>query len=425
MYAFSKCKGRFELIFFLYIFSEGIKSQNSKLKIQVHSSSSGFSTEDFLLRFPTIGEEIFDQLDHENLVKCRVSSSFWCSIIDNSKIIWRRRIQNFYENHVEFHQHWKSVLKNIPRDRIKELALAVEQLYATITSRLNFNHSPLHITSECGFFSLHKFATEKILAIAPRPGILSKIANLVTNQSKSYAKNEINPRRKDGITPVHFAACYGHFDLFMYLADHLEDIFPLTNDGTSPLVFAAQYGYLAICKTIVERVKEPNLVDTNSGLTPLHTAAYNGYFDVCKLLIANIVDKNPRNKKENTPLHFAAEKGHYDVCKFIIEKIDVKNPKNNLNGSTPLHYAAANGHTDICRLIIDHLDDKNPRNDHGFTPLHWAADDGHFETYQLIFENIKEKNPASLTGETPLGLAGNNGRFQILKYAGNELANED
>ena len=34
-----------------------------------------------------------------------------------------------------------------------------------------------------------------------------------------------------------------------------------------------------------------------------------------------------------------------------------------------------------------------------------------------------EKNPSNKNEQTPLGLAGNNGRFQILKYAGNELAN--
>ena len=325
-------------------FSEGIATQISKLKIQVHPSSSGFSTKDFLLRFPTIGEEIFDQLDHENLVKCRLIGSFWCSVIDNSKIVWRRRIQIFNENHVEFHQHWKSVLKNIPRDRIKELALAAEQFYSKDTDirRLDFNHSPLHITSACGFFSLHKFVTEKILAVAPISGIISKVANLVTKQSSPNASNEINPMRKDGVTPVHFAATYGHVDLFMYLADHLEDIFPLTKDGTSPLVCAAQNGHLVICKTIVERAKEPNLGDTLTGLTPLHTASYNGHFDICQLLIENIDDKNPRNKNGNTPLHFAAEQGHFEIYKLIFENIKEKNPAS-LNGQTPLGLAGNNG----------------------------------------------------------------------------------
>ena len=112
-------------------------------------------------------------------------SSFWCSFIEDSKNIWRRRIQKFNENHVEFYQHWKSVLKNIPRDRMKELALAVEQFYASIIRRLNFNHSPLHITSECGFFSLHKFVTEKILAVAPIPG---KFENHETNKSKAVPR---------------------------------------------------------------------------------------------------------------------------------------------------------------------------------------------------------------------------------------------
>ena len=63
--------------------------------------------EDIFLRFSHVGEQIFDQLDNENLVNCKGISRVWCSIIDNSKIVWRRKIQRFYENHVEFHQHWK------------------------------------------------------------------------------------------------------------------------------------------------------------------------------------------------------------------------------------------------------------------------------------------------------------------------------
>ena len=142
------------------------------------------------------------------------------------------------------------------------------------------------------------------------------------------------------------------------------------------------------------------------------------YFD---LPISNEI--NPERKNGMTPLHFAASYGHYDICKFIIEKINVKNPRDSTDGTTPLHMAAGNGHTNVCRLIIDLVVDKNPRNDYGSTPLHWAAEDGHLEAYKLIFEKVEEKNPSNKNEQTPLGLAGNNGRFQILKYAGNELAN--
>ena len=205
-------------------------------------------------------------------------------------------------------------MKNIPRDRIKELALAVEHFYTVgiprlATRRLDFNHSPLHITAERGLSSLHKFVTEKILAGAPRPGILSKNANFEAIQSKVHASNEINPESKNGSTPLHFAANYGHYD---------------------------------ICRFITEKINVKNPRSSRNGSTPLHTAAANGHTNVCRLIIDLVVDKNPRNDYGITPLHWAAEYGHFEAYKLIFENVEEKNPSSK-NEQTPLGLAGNNG----------------------------------------------------------------------------------
>ena len=215
-------------------------------------------------------------------------------------------------------------MKNIPRDKIKELALAVEQFYSkdiTTTRRLDFKHSPLHISSALGLPSLHKFVAEKILANSPRPGILSKVEKLVKNQTKAFDCNEINPKRKDGLTPLYFAASYGHYD---------------------------------ICKFIIEKIDVKNPRYNANGSTPLHFSAHNGHTNVCRLIIDLVVDKNPRNDFGITPLHWAAKDGHFEAYKLIFENAEEKNPASK-SGQTPLGLAGNNGRFQILKYAGNEL----------------------------------------------------------------------
>ena len=62
----------------------------------------------------------------------------------------------------------------------------------------------------------------------------------------------------------------------------------------TPLHYAAQNGHFEVCKLIIENteVKNPK---GYFGWTPLHNAARNGHFEVSKLILDNIQDKNPNN----------------------------------------------------------------------------------------------------------------------------------
>merc|ERR1719273_1794990 len=58
-------------------------------------SKSDQEMEEFFLRFPHICLMIFDTLDNQTLVKCRLVSKKWKSCIDGEKIVWLRMIQKF------------------------------------------------------------------------------------------------------------------------------------------------------------------------------------------------------------------------------------------------------------------------------------------------------------------------------------------
>ena len=51
--------------------------------------------ENFQLRFPDVGEEIFKELDNESLTNSRIINKHWKNLLEENKCLWFRIIQNF------------------------------------------------------------------------------------------------------------------------------------------------------------------------------------------------------------------------------------------------------------------------------------------------------------------------------------------
>ena len=62
----------------------------STSKIEVMMAVHTIQIEDFLLRFPHIAEQIFEQLDNRSLTKCRGVSKLWRRFIDVRNLAWIR-----------------------------------------------------------------------------------------------------------------------------------------------------------------------------------------------------------------------------------------------------------------------------------------------------------------------------------------------
>ena len=50
--------------------------------------------EEIVIRFPVIAQQILEQLDNQNLTKCRTVDKIICSSIDKNRLIWTRMIKN-------------------------------------------------------------------------------------------------------------------------------------------------------------------------------------------------------------------------------------------------------------------------------------------------------------------------------------------
>ena len=85
--------------------------------------------EDIILRFPTVAESIFAELDNGSLTNSKMVTNLWATFITAGKIPWIRRILKYSGNMVEFFTHWKKTLKRAPAEIVQELALNLEEFY--------------------------------------------------------------------------------------------------------------------------------------------------------------------------------------------------------------------------------------------------------------------------------------------------------
>ena len=106
----------------------------------------------------------------------------------------------------------------------------------------------------------------------------------------------------------------------MILDEPIENINPTDLQGYTPLHFAAQFGHLNVYQLISYELGNKNPGGaTIWNYTPLHMAAENGHADLCCYIIDNVKVKNPEDEDGETPLHLAAQRGHYKICEMIIK----------------------------------------------------------------------------------------------------------
>ncbi|KAF1970942.1 hypothetical protein BU23DRAFT_590811 [Bimuria novae-zelandiae CBS 107.79] len=107
------------------------------------------------------------------------------------------------------------------------------------------------------------------------------------------------------MTPLSWAAAYGHEAVAKLLLEKGADVEAKTNDDWTPLRGAATSGHEAVVKLLLERGADVEAKD-NNGWTPLRGAAYNGH---------EAVENNGW-----TPLRVAAANEHEAVVKLLLER---------------------------------------------------------------------------------------------------------
>ena len=294
----------------------------------------------FIDKFPEIAEQIFQQLNNEDLIKSKVVDKAWRDLIDK-RLVWKRMIQSSTRNVENHKKEFNLVLKKMPAENLKKFALACQDLANAYDAD--------HLETPC----LSPIKPCAPLHVAAAYGDLLLFKQIL---KKSYDKN---PKGELGETPFHWAAWYNKFDICKFYIEHAKDKEPKDCDGSTPLYYAADQGHFEVFKLIFHHAQDKNPRTMLFGLTVLHEAAIEGHLEICKLIVLEVDDKNPLDNQGCTPLHLAAMHGHSEIYKFIAERVDEKNPVDN-QGKTPLHEAIDNGHLHICRILLDILGIENP-----------------------------------------------------------------
>ena len=364
-----------------------------------------------LLRFPHLGQQIFQILDNQDLNKCLKVSRYCKTFIEDQKFFWIRRIIQMTNIDIIDISRGVRNFRNLGGQEVMRRRAALRRF---LICRNNFLENLLKKSNQKDIQEMHTVSKSKqqksqhsnvfyFAFLCVQTEILKKLFN------SSVFEDHIKRAMKKSI--LYHAAEKGQMEIVQFIIQPiiqtqnprqinyvLNHGFCDCSNGNTLLHIAAENGQLSICQLIIPYLTDKNPRGYFNGRSdrrsPLDLAALNGHLDVFKLFFENNDDeKNPKNEfcLGETPLHLAAEKGHFNICNFIIQKLEnKKNPRDYSNG-TPLHRAARNGFYSICELIIQNVRIKFPKDDNGFTPRDLAQENGHQEICQLFEKNPKKR----------------------------------
>ncbi|XP_045075095.1 serine/threonine-protein phosphatase 6 regulatory ankyrin repeat subunit A-like [Coregonus clupeaformis] len=196
---------------------------------------------------------------------------------------------------------------------------------------------------------------------------------------------EIDCEEKNGNTPLHISARYGHELLINTLITNAADTAKRGVHGMFPLHLSALSGFSDCCRKLLSSGFDIDTPD-DFGRTCLHAAAAVGNLDCLNLLLNTGADFNRKDSFGRSPLHYAAANCNYQ-CLFALVGSGASVNDLYKRGCTPLHYAAASDTDGKC---LEYLlrNDANPgiRDNQGYNAVHYASAYGHRLCLELLME---------------------------------------
>lgn len=223
---------------------------------------------------------------------------------------------------------------------------------------------------------------------------------LISSMIHRYSSGK--PQRRDGVTPLHWAALHGNIQASEYLIDNGAMIDEYDNFGNTCLHYACRSGNLKLVEMLLK--KGAGLYPTGfKDITPLHIAAEHGFHKIVRLLLNHGLNPNAKDSDcGRTPMHYAAYKGNIKSIAELIQFGGIVEIKDD-EGNTPLHFAAANGRVKCVDFLIEHGASVITKDDKGNIPLCFAVINNHKDTTEKLIKRKSDVNNKEYTsGVTPL-----------------------
>ena len=232
------------------------------------------------------------------------------------------------------------------------------------------------------------------------------------------AGTDVNAKRGDGQTPLHFAVAKDHKELAELLITKGADVNAKDYRGSTSLHYAAFKSHDEIAELLIANGADVNAKEEDGG-TPLDKAIFYQ-----KTEFAALLRKHGAKTGEEFSLHVAAGKngkGDIEIVRKVLAAgtdIDARD----ILGSTALRYAIYSGHKEIAELLIANGANVRAKSGGVSTPLHWASSGDHKEIVELLIANGADVNAIIVSGrnqgKTPLDWAEEKTAALLRKHGG-------
>lgn len=177
-------------------------------------------------------------------------------------------------------------------------------------------------------------------------------------------------RKRDQMTPLHFAARNGDIKMVNALIEYKALPMPVSKKGKTPLHYAAEQGNKDMIVILTKN--RPNINVTPEGKeTPLDIAVRKADSNIVSALLARGIDPNPVHDKIMPPLYVAVKENMESIVAMLVMAgagvntcaVDGRKTR------SPLHVACSKGYVDLARFLIENHADKNMRDSDGKKPV--------------------------------------------------------
>lgn len=147
----------------------------------------------------------------------------------------------------------------------------------------------------------------------------------VSEEMPQYASRKLG-RRRDGKTPLHYAARNGHNEIIDLLLNRYDapSVNVCTGEGTTPLHIACYGGHSLTVKHLVQKHHANVFAINDWKCSAAHWAAMSlcndgneRLIELCEFIKISGVDFGMRQKQGHTPLHKAAARTNRHVIKWL------------------------------------------------------------------------------------------------------------
>lgn len=178
-------------------------------------------------------------------------------------------------------------------------------------------------------------------------------------------------QEKDDV--LHWAVRKNRLQTVQFLLDNGACVEPRKKLGRTPLHYAAMGGFEPIVDLLLKNGADPNNSD-NHNWHPLDWAALGGHTAIVRTFLQHRVTPPQGNFMKKPPLHWAAMGGHEPTIRLLLLDIDDDQiDHQDSRGMTVLQWLVVSGKESLVKLVIERGADIYHRDKHRYRALHFAA----------------------------------------------------